>query len=331
MAITRSTSYTVFLLLPGMIHSICFRSSSTRTKSARVSLIWLFSLYIALAFTAGIAGMIINSQNTAFAIADTAPNKSRTTPFFRSSLLGRSSSVTAKTTGGNFKTTNGESDNGDTSFSISLWLLPSPTDTARKELSNMITTFSERHPGASVPFQPHVTLVGGTKCPSMKFLEERLLPRLREGIQKTNPSIGSGIPCHFEPEPVFKDQWNQACVLVMEESLAFTELVELCREIMAIALADNLSADDLPRDHFPPPLHKPHMSLYYGTEGVPSPDEIRQNLYGDDNPSSSSQSAPHYSFQASQVAVWKTDPASTEGVAQWEELAVIDLPERVKV
>lgn len=147
--------------------------------------------------------------------------------------------------------------------------------------------------------------------------------------------IGSSIPIQFEPDPVFKDQWNQACVLVMEESLAFTQLVQLCRELMATALAEHNDNSNgggdgesatliaLPRDHYPPPLHKPHMSLYYGDEGIPTLEEIQHGLFGD---SSSSSASRQYSFEASQVAVWKTDPGSTEGVAEWEELAIIDLP-----
>ena len=36
----------------------------------------------------------------------------------------------------------------------------------------------------------------------------------------------------------------------------------------------------LPRDHYPAPLGKPHMSLYYGpTEGCPSREEIKRQLY----------------------------------------------------
>ena len=116
---------------------------------------------------------------------------------------------------------------------------------------------------------------------------------------------------------------------------------------MAIAQADytnrsNINKDDndndetlmaMPRDYYPPPLRKPHMSLYYGTpEGCPSLETVEQNLYYSDNNNMASllspaAAIPHYSFQASRVAVWKTDPASTEGVSQWEELAVVDLPQ----
>ena len=345
------------------------------------SFTWLAFVYsiIVVAFgTFIVAGMVsIQNKNRAFPGAGIAvpsvSNKQANSASLRSTLLRNPSSTTTGSTasvGGEFLRAASRPadliDEDESPFSISLWLLPSPQDKANSHLSQMITSFS-KYPDASVPFAPHVTLVGGTRCPSRKFLQETLLPRLRDGLRTSSTTVStirSGVPCHFEHEPVFKNQWNQACVLVMEESLAFSQLVQLCRNILAEAETDYVnrhqggettsSRDDsllaLPRDHYPAPLGKPHMSLYYGpTEGCPSREEIKRQLYhhqllsddiqnqkkrgvrvNDSNSLMTTTTSPapqqHYSFQASRVAVWKTDPASTEGVAQWEELAVIDLP-----
>lgn len=190
---------------------------------------------------------------------------------------------------------------GKKAFNISLWLMPSSSD--REHLSSVIDKFSQ-HKAASAPFQPHVTVVGSIPVESEEHLKTTLLPDLREGIQKAC----SSMTCQFPVDPVYKDKWNQACVLVMEESPQFAKLVGLCREI---ALEDTST-----KNWYPPPLCKPHLSLYYGDEGAPSKEEVVKEIGAE---------GPTYSFEAGKVAIWKTDNASVEGVAEWEELAVIDL------
>lgn len=196
---------------------------------------------------------------------------------------------------------NGDNDGEDRSFTISLWLLPSPR--YRAKISRMIEAFSQ-HEAASVPFEPHITIVGGVSCPSNEYLHTTLLPKLKEAIQNTTRCLD----CQLGPNPVYKETWNQACVMVLKESEEFAQLVHLCRELAF----GKPSIENI----YPPPLRKPHLSLYYGMEGAPSKEDIAQGLGGS------------YTFGASQVAVWKTDPGSAEGVAQWTELAVIDLPEQ---
>ena len=202
---------------------------------------------------------------------------------------------------------------------ISLWLLPSPQGKAYHEVANVIERFSIRHPAASVPFAPHVTLIGGISCKNSAFLEDALIPKLREALRKAP----SNVPCHFAAEPSFQPQWNQAAVLVMEQSEEFKNVVQICREIVCESLvvaSCPKEEDRKPGDFkFPPPLKHPHLSLYYGIEGAPSKEEIVTSLGLRNNSS--------YSFEATQIAIWKTHPASTEGVAEWKELALFDLAE----
>ena len=199
------------------------------------------------------------------------------------------------------------SDHGEKPFFISIWLLPSQDQ--HEKLSKAIEGFSQ-NPAASVPFQPHVTVVGGIPCPSRDHLETTLLPSLKERVQKAN----SCLTCQFATTPVYKNKWNQACVMVLEESNEFSQLVRNCREV---------AMDDpgTPQTWYPPPLKKPHMSLYYGESDAPTPEEETEGL-------GISSGSSAFWFEADRIAIWRTQPASTEGVAQWEELAVIDLPQR---
>ena len=250
-----------------------------------------------------------------------------------------------------------EQQQAEQSFKISLWLLPSPGDAKRNKLDRMIQKYSSRHATASVPFEPHVTLVGGIPCPSMPFVQEVLLPRLVHGIQQqrnnddkeeepqndsttapaTKKPSTTKIPCLFDPNPVYQPIWNQACVLVMDEekNVEYTRLVGTCRDIVASALEDVAVGEDdkasassfLSNNSswFPPPCRHPHMSLYYGDmEGVPSAKEVTEGLFEGDDKSQEGEEEV-FSFEASQVGVWITEPASAEGVAEWKELCVIDL------
>jgi Cyclic phosphodiesterase-like protein len=177
---------------------------------------------------------------------------------------------------------------------------------------NMIGDFSQRE-SASGPFPPHVTLVGGIECPSMEFFRDVFLPRLQTCIAA---AAIRGIHCQFKQEPVLNDAWNQACVLVMEASNEFTHLVELCRTVVSEVLSSSVEPRDEMNHGYPPPLRKPHLSLYYGSlEFAPAPDEVNQRLLG----------PGFFSFQGDQVAIWQTEPSSAEGVALWRYIASIDL------
>jgi len=262
----------------------------------------------------------------------------------------------------------------------------------------MIHSYSQRQQAssaASVPFQPHVTVVGGIACPSVSFVRNYLIPQLIDKFKQHNENgkekqqqhqqqgqvdknqdndtpqtttenssrnttkcsvTTSTITCKFNPTPVYQHQpWNQACVLVMDEkhnnNVEFMHLVEMCRDVVASALANDDDDDDdykqttivtettkditssCKRLLFPPPLCQPHLSLYYGTaDGAPSPSTVLQDLVSNNNMERSQQEQQQqedigdvFSFEANQVAVWMTEPASVAGVALWKELCVIDL------
>jgi Cyclic phosphodiesterase-like protein len=225
------------------------------------------------------------------------------------------------------------SDNDAKNFKFSIWLLPSSQDPARSTLMNMIQEFSQRET-ASVPFPPHVTLVGGIQCPSLEFFQNVFVPKLQERIAAAGGNgadaadaagndDGGGtsrksIDCQFQTQPEYKNVWNQATVLVMEESDEFTHVVDLCRKVVSEVLPSSVNRQDEKKflHGYPPPLRKPHMSLYYGSlEFAPSPKEIMQRLGGPGN----------FSFQGNQIAIWKTEPSNTQGVASWKELIIINL------
>lgn len=177
----------------------------------------------------------------------------------------------------------------------------------------MIEKYSKRDPSATVPFPTHVTLVGGFPCRDLAFLKDVILPRLENAL-KDSPSV----TCTFLPEPVFAPQWNQAAVLVLDQSTEFTKLVQTCREVLSETPTVKVGGDPNKQQlEFPPPLRHPHMSLFYGMGGVPEAQEIIDDLGGPT-------SLP-FSFVGTQVAIWKTYPTTVEGVAQWRELAAIHL------
>jgi hypothetical protein len=181
---------------------------------------------------------------------------------------------------------------------LSVWLLPPPH--ARPPIRAHINHLAQL-PGASVPFEPHVTITGGIHCISLDEVE-KVAAKLQAGLRgfgKVPVKVEINAQGHAE-------QWNQALYLPVQASAEFVELCRATRQIVG------LSKDSAEEFAFPPPAKQPHLSLFYGNQGVPN--DHKQSVDG-----------AQCSFVAEQVALWITDPSSVEGVAQWKELAVIDL------
>lgn len=153
-------------------------------------------------------------------------------------------------------------------------------------------------PHCSVPFEPHVTIVGGFQCETILEMND-VVSRLQKDLR------GSGqVRVVLGSKPESENRWNQALYLpVIDPSDEFMNLCRMTRGVLGMNTVDWT---------FPFPAERPHLSVYYGEESVP-----------DEKKSVSTNGCDH--FVAVKAAVWKTDPSSVEGVAQWEELAVIDL------
>lgn len=194
------------------------------------------------------------------------------------------------------------------SFHISLWLVPPPD--VEQEQQQVIDELAF----GGIIFPPHITVIGFVPCPSMEFFNQKVLPSLQTSLATDN-----NIPCHLRHEPAFGHVVFQAAALLLEEpdtgepSDAFTELVQRSRRILSELKLLPPIEEDSPIS-YPGPLGEPHMSLYYGTEEVPTQQNILDVIPND-----------CFSFNATRVEIWITDPASAQGVLQWQELAVIDL------
>ncbi|KAI2500012.1 hypothetical protein MHU86_14467 [Fragilaria crotonensis] len=178
----------------------------------------------------------------------------------------------------------------------SLWLLPPAS--VGNDWRGLIDELSAEGRGASsVPFEPHVTIVGGIQCDDPTELCRDLQEALRGRFVK-------GIDCQFLDRTVSmrRDgtvQWNQALVAVAERTQSLIELVDACLTFFERPLEPK----------FAPMICEPHFSLYYGTENVPDPETVvlRQG------------------FKATELALWKTEPGTVAGVAEWREVGRIRL------
>ena len=182
---------------------------------------------------------------------------------------------------------------------LSFWLLP--PEPTRKKLSKEITKLSLRYSdlGSSVPFEPHVTIIGSIPCETAK--DARAIgERLQRGLKNTG-----AVPCRFHNQPcvpMYNEKqhlvWSQACIAIMERSEEFMELLAKSREILGMGMGEWM---------FPPPAREPHLSYYYGYSSIPK----------SINPPSE--------FVAVQAALWMTTPGTVEGVAGWREVTRINL------
>jgi len=175
---------------------------------------------------------------------------------------------------------------------VSLWLMP--PEPAYSEIASQITKLAQRE-GSSVAFEPHVTIVGGISIQSPEEVGE-IAEKLQEGLKGFGEVAVNVLP---EAEG-YDDKWNQALFLPIDPTDKLLHLCRKSREILELDAVTSL---------FPPPVNRPHISLYYGLENIPGRDEVT--------------SVP--SFESNRLTLWKTDPATVEGVRCWEKLAVIDI------
>lgn len=179
----------------------------------------------------------------------------------------------------------------------SLWLLPPAS--VGNDLRVLIHELSCE--GASVPFEPHVTIVGGIDCQDDPA---QLCRNLQDALRG---KFGNGIDCQVQPKAVSirsdggTVQWNQALVAVLDKTPSMLALVDASRKAFHLP----------PGPKFAPLLQNPHLSLYYGTciDNIPDPDCV----------------VVQQSFLATELALWKTEPGTPEGVAEWKEVGRISL------
>jgi hypothetical protein len=215
---------------------------------------------------------------------------------------------------------------------VSLWLMPPPPERTRlrQQIRRLAITASLASGSPPVLFEPHVTVVGG--IPFRTGGDE-----IAAMLKKLSPLEGFGpVRCDFEPKPAFGTDdaglpvWNQAAVLVLksddennnnnsnsnsetENGAVGRNFGQLCKEVRSLLgipspAADGEEGTPVP---FPPPLRRPHMSLYYGVDDVPRADEIGGFAE---------------SFEAHHLELWRTWPSGgADDVKDWEWLGTIDL------
>jgi len=199
-----------------------------------------------------------------------------------------------------------------TTLYFSLWLLPPAS--LRPQLSQQIAKLSLRytHLGSSAPFVPHVTIVGSIPCDTLRDAVQ-LGQRLRKGLRHSGP-----VPCRFNAsnqpcKAMYNDDdnnndndeptvvWSQACIAIMERSDEYMKLLESSRQLLGVA------AGGCGEWMFPAPAREPHYSQYYGPRALPR-----------------AVAAPP-DFVAREASLVCTTPGTVQGVAQWREVARIDL------
>jgi Cyclic phosphodiesterase-like protein len=184
----------------------------------------------------------------------------------------------------------------------SLWLLP--PQSVGIDLKVLIQELSMRD-GASVPFEPHVTIVGGIDvfCGDDDHHPAQQLCRDLENVLRGK--FGDGIDCRFQEKLVSMTrddgtvQWNQALVAVLDQTPSLMALVDACRTFFQKPL----------QSKFAPMLRQPHLSLYYGADDISD--------------------LEHFTFRqpyiATELALWKTEPGTIDGVSEWSEVGRLHL------
>ena len=179
----------------------------------------------------------------------------------------------------------------------SLWLHPPAS--ARNDWRSLIDELTaEGGEASSVPFEPHLTIVGGIQCVD----PATLCRELQEALQGR---FVDGIECRFLEKAVSMRrnddtvQWNQALVAVAKQTDSLLALVDACLTFFGRPL----------EFRFAPMICEPHLSLYYGTENVPDPENV----------------VLRQPFTATELALWTTAPATVAGVAEWREVGRIFL------
>jgi hypothetical protein len=174
--------------------------------------------------------------------------------------------------------------------SLSLWLVPLKLMKIR--IQEEIDELAENR---GPTFDPHVTVIGNIPCQSESDALE-MAKRLQDGLQ------GFGkVPCVFSSGPfTSKGVWSQALFLTMEMSAPFMNLCQQSRALLGM---------DTENWTFAQPVGMPHLSLFYGSENIPEKSEVK----------------PIAPFDSYTLTLWRTDPATLEGVPNWKEIAEINL------
>jgi hypothetical protein len=208
-----------------------------------------------------------------------------------------------------------------------------------KSTKEIIDELAEKYNGPK--FIPHTTIIGSIEVDT----EEDILllsQKLKDGLQSESSKLkfSTGIECTFNTILQEPSCWNQAMIIEMKASKSFTDLCILCRTIFNMEQFEDCIT-------FPPPSKVPHMSLYYGTSppNVPSSSSSfidLSRIFGNSTSSSTNTTTNNsnnedeqqnqnqnqeqsYSFQSYRVMLWKTDPASLEGVPNWIPIVDINL------
>ena len=285
----------------------------------------------------------------------TAASKSKMQPQSQSLLRGKQQQPATSTS--TMTSTTEEEFNKKGTMKLSLWLIPPGGEEGEEEIDDInnsnknidtiishnvykstkeiIDELAEKYNGPK--FIPHTTIIGSIEVDT----EEDILllsKKLKDGLQssKSKQLFSTGIECTFNTILQEPSCWNQAMIIEMKASKSFTDLCILCRTIFNMEQFEDCIT-------FPPPSKVPHMSLYYGTSppNVPSSSSSiidLSKIFGDStstntnttnsNNEDEQQNQNHkqsYSFQSYRVMLWKTDPASLEGVPNWIPIVDINL------
>jgi hypothetical protein len=224
-------------------------------------------------------------------------------------------------------------------------------------MRQQIAHYSQSVPGASVAFEPHVTVVGGFEWSSRDIDQadnnnnnnnnnhSKLVQVLQQGLSDFGRVHMSLLPGKEDEKFQVKGQpaatacWSQALYLPMQQSDDFIALCRLTRKLLHLdttaSTSTTTNGTSCEQDHFfPPPAREPHLSLCYAHD-VPESAfcEARQSLQNmmmNNNKAENKNNNNNdpFSFEAETLVLYQTDPASVAGVAQWKELAMIDLCSR---
>mmetsp|Transcript_8228 Transcript_8228/g.10767 ORF Transcript_8228/g.10767 Transcript_8228/m.10767 type:complete len:254 (-) Transcript_8228:556-1317(-) len=237
---------------------------------------------------------------------------------------------------------------------VSLWLLPpKPAFTKLHEQIQELARIN-----GTPTFIPHVTVVGGIAVnyaeDGLRLLEslkqefcnfgeipctfnelykgQRNVLAMHENDQSHSQKIlASQEKEQQEPnhQPQQEEQqkqikWNQACISVMDQSPEFMDAFHCALAIMNTFQVRSLPAAtadqpieeidtseekgnkslDSEQFSFPSPIHEPHFSFAYGNQ----------------NNFPSFVDKPPPTFQATQMALFITNPSNLEGVEQWSQI-----------
>ncbi|CAJ1911091.1 unnamed protein product [Cylindrotheca closterium] len=179
--------------------------------------------------------------------------------------------------------------NSSQTIKFSLWMIPPPS--VSDVLEEQISFYSKTSGGPY--FDPHVTVTGGIECDS--FDDAKKIVSL---LQQELSGFGK-VDAVFQTKARNFDTWNQALLVEMDASPKFVKLCQRVRELLKMDTT-NL---------FSPPVNAPHLSLFYGVNNVPNANDV--------------ETIPN--FTSNTLALYITDPATAEGVPEWEFFAEISL------